>query len=71
MKRQKPVPAEDYNVLSGDTRSNQESHKELQRPVGTWSQKNKQQGHLDRYKFKHKVQVMKHVTTTAVVNADQ
>ena len=37
-KRQQPVPAEDYNVLSGDTRNNQESHKELQRPVGTWSQ---------------------------------
>ena len=33
-KWQKSVPAEDYNVLSGVTRSNQESHKELQRPVG-------------------------------------
>ena len=28
-KWQKPVPAENYNVLSGVTRSNQESHKEL------------------------------------------
>ena len=67
-KWQKPEPAEDYNVLSGVTRSNQESHKELQRPVGTWSQNNKPQGYLDRYKFIHKMQVMKHVTTTGLVN---
>ena len=32
------MPAKDYNVLSAVTRSNQESHKKLQRPVGTWSQ---------------------------------
>ena len=55
------MPAKDYDVLSGFTRSNQESHKELQRPVGTWSQ-NKVFRTLDRNKDKHLLQVMKHVT---------
>ena len=61
MRWQESVPAEDYNVLSGVTRNNQKSHKELQRPVGTWSQ-NKAAGTFDIYKYNYMMQVMKHVT---------
>ena len=55
------MPAKDYNALSGLTRSNQNRHKELQRPVGTWSQ-NKVFITLDRNKDTQLLQVMKRVT---------
>ena len=55
------MPAKDYNALSGLTRSNQKRHKELQRPVGTWSQ-NKVFITLDRNKDTQLLQVMKRVT---------
>ena len=57
------MPAKDYNVLSGFTRSKQESHKGLQRPVGTWSQnQNEVDRTSDMSKGKPLLQMMKRVT---------
>ena len=60
-RRLKSIPAEDYHVLSGDTRNKQDKrHKELQRPVGTWSQNQRAAGACgQRSNPSRKMQVIK------------
>ena len=61
MRWQESVPAEDYNVLSGVTRSNQKATKSYNALLAPGA-KTKPRGHLDIYKYKYMMQVMKHVT---------